>query len=230
MYHSVVAEPSPDSGGGASLLRLWYNLLNDSDAVASKPYLVGYAESTDRGRSFTKPLLHQYELNGSTANNIVGSGMSTPMHEGCSVWVDHTASLGGKYVSQAKCASGCSGLGFSVSKDGKAWQSVAAWNAGAGGCDTQSNVFADPWTGDFSLYTRNWIRTAPEYRTIRRLTCPKDTLSPQSVSTCWGNQSVVMAPDATDRCHVGVVCADDNVGLDYYGGVVWPYPLRMVYM
>jgi hypothetical protein len=220
VYHSVVTEP--DSSGGLPLLRLWYNLLNDS-AADSKPYLVGYAESTDRGRTFSKPLLHQYELNGSTANNIVGRGMSTPMHEGCSVWVDPTASLGGEYVSQAKCASGCSGLGFSVSKDGKVWQNVSEWNAGAGGCDTQSNIFADPWTGEFALYTRNWVRSVPEYRTIRRLTCPKGTLSPESAGTCWSNQSVVMAPDAMDRCHVGGTCSNATIGLDYYGGVIWPY-------
>ena len=208
VYHSVVAEPS-------GLVRLWYNILNDSN-VDAKPYLVGYAESIDGGRTFTKPILNQFSLNGSTSNNIIGPGMSTPMHEGCSVWVDQTASLGGRYVSQAKCASGCSGLGFSTSTDGKVWKEVKGWPAGEGGCDTQSNVFADPWTGDFALFTRNWVRSPPEYRTIRRLSCGKGKLNPASVSSCWSDQQIVMQPDALDRCHIGEACTKTNAGMNLF--------------
>ena len=205
VYHSIVAEP-------AGRILAFYNLLNDSNTEGfNTPYFVGYAESIDGGATFTKPILNQFSLNGSTANNIIGPGMSTPaMHEGCSVWIDPSESLGGRYVSQAKVfkGKGEGTLGFATSKDGKKWAAVEpGWGPGGGGCDTQTTVFSDPWTGDFALYTRNWTRTpSPEYRAIRRLTCAKGVLSPSTVSKCWSDQHIVMQPDATDRCHVSEPC------------------------
>jgi hypothetical protein len=217
VYHSVVAKPD-------GTIQVFYNILNDSNTKTAQPFLVGYAESVDGGKSFHKPMLNQYSLNGSMANNIIGSGLSMPMHEGCSVWLDRTASLGGQYVSQAKCARGCSGLGFATSHDGRVWNQSGSWAAGSGGCDTQSNVFADPWTDQFRLYTRNWVRTSPNYRTIRQLSCSKGKLSPASVASCWSDQHIVMQPDFVDRCHIGETCKQDvQPALDYYGGVIWPY-------
>ena len=220
IYHSVIVEPN-------GVVRVWYNLVNASNTVDATPYLVAYAVSTDDGATFTKPLLHQYKLLGSTANNIIGAGMSTPvMREGLSVWADPSESLGGKYVSQAdvyRCHMEAGGqacpfgaIGFSTSMDGANWTSVGAgWDPGSGGSDTQSNVFADPWTGDFVLVTRDWNSSAPKYRAMRTLTCPKGQLSPATVDTCWSDQHVVMTPDRLDRCHVGETCDETrDVALD----------------
>lgn len=73
-------------------IRIWYQLRNNTlgcghgdqpscaDGLPPEPnyepsgglILTAYAESTDGGRTFVKPLLHRYTLAGSTANNIIG--------------------------------------------------------------------------------------------------------------------------------------------------------------
>ena len=73
-------------------IRVWYQLRNNTlgcghgdqpscgDGLPPEPnyessgglILTAYAESTDGGRTFVKPLLHRYTLAGSTANNIIG--------------------------------------------------------------------------------------------------------------------------------------------------------------
>ena len=63
------------------------------------------------------------------------------------------------------------------------------------------SVIWDPWKKEYVLYTRNWIRTSPKYRTVRRLAC-KD-LSVSTLADCWQDQEIVMAPDAIDSSPPG---------------------------
>ena len=63
-----------NASGGPGKLRLWYGLRAVSGPTAHLEgggMLLAYAESTDQGRSFTKPLLNQFSFRNSTANNIV---------------------------------------------------------------------------------------------------------------------------------------------------------------
>lgn len=88
------------------------------------------------------------------------------------------------------------------------------------------SVIWDPWKKEYVLYTRNWIRTSPKYRTVRRLAC-KD-LSVSTLADCWQDQEIVMAPDAIDSNPPGQPGGQARIpggapALDYYGAVVWPY-------
>ena len=88
------------------------------------------------------------------------------------------------------------------------------------------SVIWDPWKKEHALYTRNWIRKSPEYRTVRRLAC-KD-LSVSTLADCWQDQAIVMAPDAIDSNPPGQPGGQARIpggapALDYYGAVVWPY-------
>jgi len=88
------------------------------------------------------------------------------------------------------------------------------------------SVIWDPWKKEYVLYTRNWIRTSPKYRTVRRLAC-KD-LSVSTLADCWQDQEIVMAPDAVDGSPPGQPGGQARIpggapALDYYGAVVWPY-------
>ena len=86
---SVLHVPNGPSGPGK--LRVWYGLTTVAGA-AERGVLLAYAESVDGGRSFSKPLLSQYSLGNSTANNII---MPVPTTSHCmGVFIDPNEPVG----------------------------------------------------------------------------------------------------------------------------------------
>ena len=116
----------------------------------AKPIVTAYAESTDGGLTFFKPILHQFSFRGSTANNIIGITEEIGTQ---AVFVDPSVPEGADNRYRA-----VSGFTHSASSNGKNW-TVAPhhWDLpadplnqgdwGSGGGDTQGVVFCWPPPG-----------------------------------------------------------------------------------
>lgn len=242
LYSSVL--PKRDGSG----FQAWYYLLSQSFDSRTEPELaeqngvVAYAELSADLSNVTKPLLHQHRfLNGSNANNYLGGlsegwQESKGAREGCSVWYDEKATLGGPYVSQSKLAKGSAyGLAFSVSPDGiTGWRDVMRVDYSP--FDTQTVGTWDMFSQRYAIYTRGCTHdTAAEkvlgFRCVRRIsTCPGKGMADnlRSLTNCT-EQSISMQTDAVDNgTHTPEdhTCSKGECGmptLDYYGGMVWAY-------
>ena len=215
------------------LFRVWYELMAPLPLPDLYSY-IGYAEVSADLQEVTKPLLHQLEVNGSTANNFL-AGLSVNSsssgakfsREGVSVWKDPFRTLGGEFVSQAN---GPHGLVFSTSPDGVSnWTDVDATCPGA--TDSQTVVFWDEPRLCYSLYTRwrnetGWhpgSKTDPA-RGVRRLNSPDG--AGKGALTEWVDEAVVLYPDSVDDSSHRVWPLADVVGerpLGYYGALVMVY-------
>ena len=174
--------------------------------------LTAYAQSTDGGRTFEKPLLHRYALHGSTANNIIGEifyphGVcekcsTKPLTHINSIFIDPQHAVGSPFRYR-----GVSGDQPFVSPDGFNWTMEKAWDIpatplfdgdwGTTGFDTQGEAFWDPPCQCYSFYTRfknEPPRPPPHFRMVRRARA--FTLE---AGMNWTNQSVVMRADALDN-------------------------------
>lgn len=213
-------------------IRLWYQLRNKTlgcghgdqpscaERLPPQPnyepsgglILTAYAESTDGGRTFVKPLLHRYSLNGSTANNIIGFVFFEPgsKHKGNlthlnSIFVDPT-----QPSDSPRRFRGVSGAVPYFSHDGMNFTLGDPWNIpadplfdgdwGTSGTDTQGEAFWDPpcanGRGCFSFYTRfknEMPRPPPHFRMVRR------ARSFKLDGANWTNQTIVMRADALDN-------------------------------
>ena len=215
-------------------IRIWYQLRNNTlgcghgdqpscaDGLPPEPnyepsggfILTAYAESTDGGRTFVKPLLHRYMLAGSTANNIIGFVFFEPgsKHKGNlthlnSIFIDRT-----QPSNSPRRFRGVSSSVPYFSLDGFNWTLGEPWSIpadplfdgdwGTTGFDTQGEVFWDPpcanGKGCYSFYTRfknESPRPPPHFRMVRRARSFKfDTPGAD-----WTNQSIVMRADALDN-------------------------------
>ena len=242
LYCSVLAKRD---GSG---FQAWYELSSgvfDSRAnpeLSEQHGIVAYAELSADLSDVTKPVLHQHRfLNGSDANNYLG-GLSdgwqgsAGAREGCSVWYDAKATLGGTFVSQSKLAKGSEyGLAFSVSPDGiTGWRDVMRVEYSP--FDTQTVGTWDALSQRYAIYTRGCTHdTAAEkvlgFRCVRRIaTCAGKGVadSLHSLANCT-EQSISMRTDAVDNgTHMPEdhSCSKGECGmptLDYYGGMVWTY-------
>ncbi len=220
LYCSVLAKRD---GSG---FQAWYELSSGAFDSRVNPELseqhgiVAYAEiSADLG-NVTKPVLHQHRfLNGSSANNYLG-GLSDGWQgsegarEGCSVWHDPKATLGGQFVSQSKLAKGSEyGLAFSVSPDGiTGWRDVMRVEYSP--FDTQTVGTWDALSQRYAFYTRGCTHdTAAEkvlgFRCVRRIsTCAGKGIADNlhSLANCT-EQSISMQTDAVDN---GTHTPEDN--------------------
>ena len=165
LYCSVL--PAADGG-----FQAWYELSSGSFDSKKEPELaeqngvVAYA-TLSSGLEVHKPVLNQHTWRPNTtcpscssaANNYLG-GLSdgwqgsTGAREGCSVWYDPKATLGGQFVSQSKLAKGSAyGLAFSVSKDGfTGWKDVMKVEYNP--FDTQTVGMWDEQEQQYVIYTR----------------------------------------------------------------------------
>ena len=165
LYCSVL--PTADGG-----FQAWYELSSGSFDSKKEPELaeqngvVAYA-TLSSGLEVHKPVLNQHTWRPNTtcpscssaANNYLG-GLSdgwqgsTGAREGCSVWHDPKATLGGQFVSQSKLAKGSAyGLAFSVSKDGfTGWKDVMKVEYNP--FDTQTVGMWDEQEQQYVIYTR----------------------------------------------------------------------------
>ena len=165
LYCSVL--PTADGG-----FQAWYELSSGSFDSKTQPELaeqngvVAYA-TLSSGLEVHKPVLNQHTWRPNTtcpscssaANNYL-SGLSdgwqgsTGAREGCSVWHDPKATLGGQFVSQSKLAKGSEyGLAFSVSKDGfTGWKDVMRVEYNP--FDTQTVGMWDEQEQQYVIYTR----------------------------------------------------------------------------
>ena len=228
--------------------QVWYELSSGAFDSKKNPELaeqngvVAYAEISPDLRNISKPVLHQHHfLNRSSANNYLaglsdGWQGSKGAREGCSVWHDPKATLGGPYVSQSKLAKGSAyGLAFSVSPDGiTGWRDVQRVSYSP--FDTQTVGTWDATSQRYAIYTRGCTHdTAAEavlgYRCVRRIaTCAGAGVADdlKSITNCT-EQSISMKTDAVDNStHVPEdrTCREGVCGmptLDYYGGMVWAY-------
>ena len=119
------------------------------------------AISHDEAVSFSKPLLHQIDFRGSTANNIIlfaGDTQCIPQcggeMEGGSVWIDEHGDPSERYKNIAKSTwpTKESGIHLWVSADGYKWRYKANWVVGR--VDTQQVAFFDRDMNEYALYTR----------------------------------------------------------------------------
>jgi hypothetical protein len=148
--------------------------------------------------------------------------------------------LGGRFVNQAPTDINADRtLGFSTTDNGVNWTIApgagewSCFNSSAGDnattCDTQTNIFYDPWREEYAMYTRDWRRYCDEagchhwhYRTVRRLRCDRDRLPKQE----WTDPKVVMEATTNDwpLAYAGSAGFVGGSGaMDVYGAVVWPY-------
>lgn len=194
-------------------IRIWY------DCRRGDEIRVAYAESED-GIHFRKPDLGLYEVDGSSANNIVLPG---PRIAGSAVWKDPKAPPEHRYKTQTKVYPSGE-LEMHSSPDGIHWNLYATPKIGDK--DTQSIVFWEPNQGRYLLFTRKWVEmegkpeevgqqpgNAYRYRKVRRL--ESDNLQE------WENERIVMAPDERDWAMHKREATQPPV--DFYGGGVFPY-------
>jgi hypothetical protein len=210
------------------------------EASAGKIY-IGYAESTDGGKTFTKPLMHKYSVRGSTANNFVA--IASPGSNGLAIFIDPAEPQGSPHRYR-----GVSANLAMTSPDGLNWTTIGTYdppasipggpsgvNNGSGAFDTQGVMFFDPKCECYSFYTR-WDRFDQNHggpkgaeggRAVRRARSTRLQVTNSTVrgSTVrhigsWVNQSVVMGADALDTStHTyGVM---DGGPVDYYGATPW---------
>jgi hypothetical protein len=131
---------------------------------------IGYAESTDGGLTFQKPLQHKYSVRGSTANNFIA--IASPGSNGLSIFVDPNEKPG-----SPKRYRGTSADLALISPDGKNWtktgrmvppSTIPAGSdegmPGHGAFDTDGIIYWDPACGGgggcYSFFTR-WDRSKP---------------------------------------------------------------------
>ena len=220
MYINAYCSILKDNG----IVRLWYDLWERDENWNGKHGREGYAESKD-GLVFTKPLQHQYDVNGSRANNIVLPGSIG----GTAVWIDDGAPQEHRYKTQAKIYPSGE-FHMHSSPDGLRWKLFARPDTGSGDVDSQSIIFWDRHIERYALYTRFWKshrhKTAPkpeDHRTVRRLESD-DLLR-------WDNQVVVMQPDEVDVArHSTPATPPGKPSIDYYGACVFPYGDQRLYI
>ena len=192
-----------------------------------KPILTAYAESTDSGRTFQKPLLHFARLGNSTANNIIDHRPRIG-----AVFIDATEPPGSSRRYRA-----VSGNTMHTSADGLTWAVEGvlavpsaplfskAWGLGA--FDTEGVAFWDPPCSCFSFYTRcdGGYGTSSYFRMVRRARAAN--LSKMGSGHDgpllgeWINQSVVMRADALDNATHPSGDPEHKPALDYYGSTPW---------
>jgi hypothetical protein len=150
---SVAHVPNVDVPSGLGKIRVWYGLRTVAGA-AERGVLLAYAESMDGGRSFTKPLLNQYSLGNSTANNII---MPVPTTSHCmAVFVDPNEPIGSPQRYR-----GISANTALISPDGLRWTKTGVYNVPSmlpgvahNPFDTQDQIIWDPRCSCYSLYAR----------------------------------------------------------------------------
>ena len=210
------------------------------EASAGKIY-IGYAESTDGGETFTKPLMHKYRVRGSTANNFVT--VASPGSNGLAIFIDPAEPRGSPHRYR-----GVSANLAMASPDGLNWTTIGTYdpptsipggppgvNNGSGAFDTQGVIFFDPKCVCYSFYTR-WDRFDRNHggpagseggRAVRRARSKDLQLHNSTVrgSTTrrvgsWANQSVVMGADALDTSTHPYGTMDGGP-VDIYGTTPW---------
>ena len=139
------------------------------EATAGNIY-IGYAESTDGGLTFQKPLQHKYSVRGSTANNFIA--IASPGSNGLSIFIDPNEQPG-----SPKRYRGTSADLALISPDGKNWTKIGRMvppstipagsdegMPGHGAFDTDGIIYWDPVCGGgggcYSFFTR-WDRAKP---------------------------------------------------------------------
>lgn len=232
------------------LWRVWYDTMGPQPIPDDYSHMQ-YAEISADLLSVTKPLLHQVEVHGSTANNLLAfpqlqrccfssncgaRGCHNYTREGFSVWRDPNRTFGGQFLSQASA----DGLVTSVSEDGIHWADVemhytpnttinhTTWKYGA--ADTQTIVFWDTPRQCYSLYTR--CRSCKPSSSSRSgfMDTTDPTRGVRRLSsnnlTVWTDETPVLYPDEVDR-HVHLVTPmpglEGELPLGYYGAMVFLY-------
>ena len=162
----------------------------------AKPLLTAYAESVDEGATWTKPLLHRYSLNGSTANNIIGELSDTAVG---AAFIDENPNVPPERRYRAVY-----GFNHSFSSDGLNWSRGGHWSIpsdpldvgdwGSGGGDTQGVAYWDGGCECYSFYTRfkNEPPRPPQWFRMHRR-AQSNTLDGPSGKGNWSafNQSLV---------------------------------------
>jgi hypothetical protein len=217
------------NSSGPSKLRVWYGLRAVAGA-AERGVLLAYAESVDGGRSFRKPLLNQYSLGNSTANNIVMAVPTTS--NGFGLFIDPNEPLGSPQRYRAISANTAL-----ISPDGLNWTKTGTYAVPSmvpgvehNPFDTQDQIIWDPRCNCYSMYARwenmrdnssDTVRTDPvsghcpldgNCRMVRRARSKSLSFSAQSLLGEWKNQSYAMYADALD-----FAANDGATPLDYYG-------------
>ena len=139
------------------------------EATAGNIY-IGYAESTDGGLTFQKPLQHKYSVRGSTANNFIA--IASPGSNALSIFIDPNEAPG----SPRKYRGTSADLSL-TSPDGKNWTAIGRMippstipagsdegMPGHGAFDTVGVIYWNPSCegggGCYSFFTR-WDRSKP---------------------------------------------------------------------
>ena len=190
------------------------------------------------GATWFKPLLHRFELGGSTDNNILGPifrNSSARNRDGSfpnisvinSVFIDPTASTGScrrwRGVSGAMPFSSCDGLQWWLNQHQFALPKIKGW--GIQSFDTQGVCFWDSPAGCYSFYTRFTAGATAKnpqgkphfvdddyFRTVRRAQSHSlDSNRP------WVNQSIVMRADEIDNATHSCWGSRPSMPVDYYG-------------
>ena len=191
---------------------------NSQPNVDAAPIFLAYAESTNGGQTFTKPILNMYSFEGSKANNIIGA------YVGMSVFIDPIEPAG-----SPRRFRGIDGNQALSSPDGLVWTRVGSegvynltqtipGNKGHGSYDTQSCLFFDVGCSCWSLFTRWNDGDGGNSRMVRRARSSRLNIHGKSNNSVghWVNQSVVMGADSLDTStHAG------TQPVDYYGSTTW---------
>jgi hypothetical protein len=195
--------------------------------LEAAPLYLAYAESADGGHSFTKPLLHLYSFQGSTANNILGEWTVF------SVFIDPAEPTGSprRYRSITGNQALKSADGLRWTRDGEEGSyelpTKIPGNKGHGSYDTATCLFFDPPCQCYSCYTRWEDGDGGNSRMIRRARSLHLDITGESNNSIghWVNQSVVMGADALDTAtHAG------TQPVDYYGSTTWYSPAANMYL
>lgn len=215
---------------GPGKLRVWYGL-REVTAYADIPTsLLAYAESTDGGRSFIKPLLNQYSLKNSTDNNIIMPVPTTS--NGMGIFIDPNEPVGSpqRYRGISANTALCSPDGLNWTKTGTYAVPSMVPGVDHNPFDTQDQIFWDPRCNCYSLYARwenkrdngsDTVRRDPvgghcpldgNCRMVRRARSDSLSFSGQSLVGKWTNQTLAMHADALD-----FAANDGETPLDYYG-------------
>jgi hypothetical protein len=192
--------------------------------------MTAVAESSDGGNSFSKPLLHQFNFRGSTANNLLQPIFNTRNQNYThinSVFIDPTMPRGSPLRFR-----GVSGFTSFASHDGLNWTMAnKEWDIprlnNSGGGDTQGVAFWDPPCQCYSFYTRyKFVRPHPPpwYRMVRRARAR--SIGSGAVFT---NESVVMSADELDNNVHEAIAGNITPPVDYYGATPWWSPRGRVY-
>ena len=194
------------------------------------PIMTAVAESSDGGKSFTKPLLHQFKFRGSSANNLLQPIFNT-RHQNythiTSVFIDPTVPRGSPLRFR-----GVSGFMSFASSDGYNWTMAdKEWDIprlnGSGGGDTQGVAFWDPPCKCYSFFTRyKFVRPHPPpwFRMVRRARSLK--IGSGAIFT---NESIVIRADELDNDSHAAVAGNITPPVDFYGATPWWSPRGRVY-